>query len=243
MNSRGSIKSSVLGKNITVVLVRPEHPENIGLVARAMKSTGFSKLRLVFEKNHFLDKAEKTAVHSTDILQKAVIFKNTSEAVEDFQLVFASTSKPRKNFSWISLDDAVERILSYSSSVKIGLLFGNERTGLTGDELKHSNLRFTIPQASRQPSYNLAFAVLLTLFALFKGRKANVISDHEDSYLSSEDQRKTILNILDKIEEKGFIHDKNREHMTQRIFELFRRMNMTDKDRKLLLALFSKIQD
>lgn len=243
MNSRGNIKSSIFGKNITTVLVRPEHPENIGLVARAMKGTGFSKLRLVLEEKHCLEKAAKTAVHSKDILQKAVIFENITEAVKDFQLVFASTSKPRKNFSCISLEEAVKQILSYSSSVKIGLLFGNERTGLTGEELKHSNFRFAIPQAVRQPSYNLAFAVLLTLFALFKHRGEGIVSAVEDAYLSSEDQRQTILGILKKIEEKGFIHDKNREHITERIFEMFKRLNMTDKDRKLLLALFSKTLD
>jgi len=237
------MKSSVVGKIITTVLVRPEHPENIGLVARAMKCTGFSKLRLVLEENRFLDKAGKTAVHSMDILQKALIFGDIADSVKDFQVVFASTSKPRKNFSVISLEDAVKRILSYSSSVKIGLLFGNERTGLTGDELKHSNFRFTIPQASQQPSYNLSFAVLLTLFALFECREKKVPSVRKDVFLSSEDQSKIILGILKKIEEKGFIHDKNRDHMTERVFELFRRMNMTEKDRKLLLALFSKIQD
>jgi TrmH family RNA methyltransferase len=242
MNSRGNIKSSILGKNITVVLVRPEHPENIGLVARAMKCTGFNNLRVVLEEADLLEKAAKTAVHSTDILHKADVFRNIIDAVKDFHVVFASTSKPRKNFSVISLDDTVKRILDYSSSVKIGLLFGNERTGLTGDELKHSNFRFTIPQASRQPSYNLSFAVLLTLFALFERRGEKISSVHKDVFLSSENQRQTILGILKKIEEKGFIHEKNREHMTERIFELFRRMNMTEKDRKLLMALFSQIQ-
>ncbi|MBN2246136.1 MAG: RNA methyltransferase [Candidatus Aminicenantes bacterium] len=241
MNSRENVKSAVLDKKITVVLVRPEHPENIGLAARAMKCTGFSKLRVVLEEDHLLEKAAKTAVHSTDILQNAFKFRNITESVKDFHAVFASTSKPRKNFSVISLDDAVKHILSYSPAVKIGLLFGNERTGLTGDELKHSNFRFTIPQASRQPSYNLSFAVLLTLFALFERRGEKVSSVHKDAFLSSEDQRQTILGILKKIEEKGFIHDTNREHTTERIFELFRRMNMTEKDRKLLLALFSQI--
>ena len=114
---------------------------------------------------------------------------------------------------------------------------------MTGDELRHSNFRFTIPQAVRQPSYNLSFAVLLTLFSLFKRRERKAPSASKDNYLSSEDQRQTIIRILDKVEEKGFIHDKNREHMTERFFELFRRMNMTEKDKKLLLAIFSKLPD
>jgi TrmH family RNA methyltransferase len=243
MNSSDRIQSSSPGGNITVVLVRPDHPENIGLTARSMKSTGFSKLRLVQEEGFISEKASKTAVHSMDILENALIFKDIVDAVGDCHIVFAATSKPRKNYSRLSIDEAVTKILSYSSSVNIGLLFGNERTGLTGDELQHSNFIFTIPQASRQPSYNLAFAVLLTLFSLFKRREGEVLSPRDNEYLSSEDQRQTIIRILEKVEEKGFIYDKNREHMTERIFELFRRMNMTEKDRKLLLALFSKLPD
>jgi len=243
MNSSDRIQSSSPGGNITVVLVRPEHPENIGLTARAMKSTGFSRLRLVQEEGFLSEKASKTAVHSMDILKDALIFKNITDAVGDCHAVFAATSKPRKNYSCLSLDEAVVKILSYSSSVNIGLLFGNERTGLTGGELQFSNFIFTIPQAHRQPSYNLSFAVLLTLFSLFERRKRESHPAQDIEYLSSEAQRQTIIRILEKVEEKGFIHDKNREHMTERIFELFRRMNMTEKDKKLILALFSKLPD
>lgn len=243
MNSSESIKFSSPEVNIAVVLVRPDFPENIGLAARAMKSTGFFRLRLVQKEEFISEKASKTAVHSKDILKNALIFKEISDAVGDCHTVFAATSKARKNYSCLSLDEATAKILSYSSSVNIGLLFGNERTGLTSDELRHSNFRFTIPQAGRQPSYNLSFAVLLTLFSLFKWRERKASPVRKDEYLSSADQRQTIIRILEKVEEKGFIHDKNREHMTERIFELFRRMNMTAKDRKLLLALFSKLPD
>ncbi|MCI4444398.1 MAG: hypothetical protein JHC32_00020, partial [Candidatus Aminicenantes bacterium] len=51
-----------------VILVNPENQENIGLVARAMKNTGFSHLRVV-GKNELTAEALRTAVHSTDILK------------------------------------------------------------------------------------------------------------------------------------------------------------------------------
>ncbi len=58
-------------------------------------------------------------------------------------------------------------MLSFGSSVKIGLLFGNERTGLTS-RARSANFLWTIPQVSRQPSYNLASAVLISLFEIFR---------------------------------------------------------------------------
>jgi tRNA/rRNA methyltransferase len=54
----------------SVILARPENSENIGLVARAMKNTGFKDLRLAGIKN-LKDKAFKTAVHAEDILKDA----------------------------------------------------------------------------------------------------------------------------------------------------------------------------
>lgn len=53
------------------------------------------------------------------------------------------------------------KMMSFPQTTRIGLLFGNERTGLTSEELRSSNFRFAMPQASKQPSYNLAYAVLL----------------------------------------------------------------------------------
>ena len=149
-----------------VVLVRPEKPDNIGLAARAMKNTGFQNLRVVglesFERKSFV-----TAVHAQEILNTAQFSPNLHSACSDLNVVVAATSKKRKNFPLHSLDEAVSRIFQFPPETKIGLLFGNEITGLTSEELALANIRYTIPQSGSQPSYNLASAVLLSLFSLF----------------------------------------------------------------------------
>jgi len=150
-----------------IILARPENPENIGLVARAMKNTGFSHLRLTGW-NTIPLKSFRTAVHAADILRAASVFPDLPAATADLQVVFASTAKARKNFSRLSFDEAVSKMLAFGPDVKIGLLFGNERTGLTSQDLGAANFLLTIPQASRQPSYNLASAVLVSLFELFR---------------------------------------------------------------------------
>jgi tRNA/rRNA methyltransferase len=42
------------------------------------------------------------------------------------------------------------------------------------------------------------------------------------------------------LETKGFIHEKNRLHITEKIYNLFGRLAMTSEDKDLLLAMFSK---
>ncbi len=228
-------------ENFQIILVKPESPENIGLVARAMKNTGFSHLRLTGLKTVPLE-SFRTAVHAADILRAALAFRSLPGATADLQVVFAATAKMRKNFSALSFDEAVSRMLSLGPDVKIGLLFGNERTGLTSEELRSANFPWTIPQVSRQPSYNLASAVLVSLFEIFRRLRrdptGSLIKSGE-APLSREQQEKCIRLILKKLEERGFIHATNKRHVSEKLSDLLGRLTMTDSDRKLLLALFS----
>jgi TrmH family RNA methyltransferase len=230
-----------LKKRFIVILVRPENPENIGLVARNMKNTGFEMLRLV-QVAGISPKSRRTAVHSLDILERACLYADLKAAVEDLQIVFAATSKRRKNFPSLSLKEAVAEMFRFPASTRIGLLFGNERTGLTSEEMRCSNFRIMIPQSGRQPSYNLASAVLLTLFHVFTyqnlGDKERAAAKEEP--LRREEQEECIRLVLDKLEKKRFIHETNRLHMTEMVYDLFGRLTLTAKDRKLILALFSK---
>jgi TrmH family RNA methyltransferase len=228
-------------ENFQIILVRPESPENIGLVARAMKNTGFSYLRLTGWKTVPLESL-RTAVHAADILRAALVFPSLPKATADLQVVFAATAKARKNFSGLSFDEAVSRMLSFGPRVKIGLLFGNERTGLTSEELRAANFLWTIPQVSRQPSYNLASAVLLSLFEIFRRLRSQPTDfriESGETPLSRQQQEECIRLILKKLEERGFIHAANKRHVTEKLSDLLGRLTMTDSDRKLLLALFS----
>ncbi|TET65390.1 MAG: hypothetical protein E3J56_15715 [Candidatus Aminicenantes bacterium] len=229
-----------LRKRTTVILVRPEKRENIGLVARNMKNTGFENLRLV-NVERIDQKSYVTAVHAQEILDNIRFCKDMSDATRDIDVIFAATSRKRKNFLTLSLRDAVQKILSFPPQTKVGLLFGNERTGLTSEELLSSNYRLTIPQASRQPSYNLASAVLLTLFHIYASDDLKNVEITQEKPLPRKEQEECIRIILDKLEKKGFIHKTNKFHVTEMIYDLFGRLSITAKDRKLLLAIFSKI--
>ncbi len=225
-----------------VVLVRPESPENIGLAARAMKNTGFSKLRLAG-----LDElgpgALRTAVHAGEILSSSGRFPDLPSAVADLNVVFAATARTRQNFSALSLEEAVSKMLAVRPPARIGLVFGNERTGLTSDELAASNFRFTIPQAFPQPSYNLAAAVLITLFELFRRRGASGtgrVPAAAEAPLPLSEQDECLRLILRKLEDRRFIHPTNARHATEMVRDLIGRLAITARDRRLLLAMFSQ---
>ena len=223
---------------IYVILVKPEKPENIGLIARNMKNTGFKNLRIV-KPAKITEKSYIVAVHSKEILDNAQFFENLKDAVSDLGVVFASTSKKRSNFTLIPLNKAIKIMCSYPPLTKIGLLFGNERTGLTSEEIKHSNYLFYIPQKVEKPSYNLASAVLLTLFHIFS-YKLQMPEKIIDEPISRKEQEKMIRLIITKLEEKGVIHSTNKKHVEEMIYDIFGKAYLTEKNKRLLLSIFSK---
>ena len=75
------------------ILVNPQLGENIGACARALKNFGFSNLNIVAPRDPWPNtKARMTSVGAYNIIQKAKIYKNVSDAVKQFDLVFASTA-------------------------------------------------------------------------------------------------------------------------------------------------------
>ena len=225
--------------NFIVILVKPKSAENIGLVARSMKNTGFENLRLVMS-SPLGPSSYRTAVHSRAVLDNAVFYPTVEEATADCELVFSTSSKTRKNSDSLSLEETANKILCFPPSTRIGFLFGNERTGLTSREMRCSNFRVTLPQASRQPSYNLASSVLLILFRMFTlSSKKEMIK--REKPLAKKDQEECIQIVLEKLERKGFIHSTNKNHVSQMVYDLFGRLALTEKDRRLLLAIFGKV--
>ncbi len=223
---------------LAIVLVRPDSPENVGLAARGMANTGFADLRLV-GLARLEPPAWRTAIHAEAIIDGARFFPSLAAAVADRDLVLGSTARVRHDFPLVPLDEAVARIREYPDPTRIGLVFGNERTGLTQEELGLANLRFHIPQIARQPSYNLGVAVTLTLHAIaFPPGPPPALRRHPPlDHAAQAEAGRRFAALLDGL---GFMHDTNRDFIVEKVQDIFFRMALTAKDRDIILALFRK---
>ncbi|MDZ7606531.1 MAG: TrmH family RNA methyltransferase [Cyclobacteriaceae bacterium] len=67
----------------------------MGAAARALKTMGFSELRLVNPTNHLSDKARWLAHGSTDILDNAKVFTSLEDALIDVDFSIGTTAKER----------------------------------------------------------------------------------------------------------------------------------------------------
>jgi TrmH family RNA methyltransferase len=221
-----------------VILVRPDSPENVGLAARGMANTGFADLRLV-GLERLEAPAYRTAVHADSILDRARFFGTLTEALQGLNIIAASTARVRREFPLVGVAEAARRLAEYPLETRIGLVFGNERTGLTAGEIGLSNVRFRIPQAARQPSYNLGVAVTVTLYEI-AGRGDPPSVPRRDLPLTWAEQEASGRAFAEMLDGLGFMRDTNRDFITERVRDIFRRMVLTGKDRDIILAMFRR---
>ncbi len=171
------------------VLVRPHYPENVGAVARAIKTMGFTQMTLVKPGRLAVPEHEmafKMAVKSWDVLNEASRVDDVASAVAESDLVLATTA--RRGFSGvIQPREAAERaVLHAARGGKIAFLFGNEKTGLSEADHAWATLHVRIPMAADQPSVNLAQATQIIAYELFVAALAERSRAGEPVHLESD---------------------------------------------------------
>lgn len=150
----------------SIILVRPRDPNNIGACARAMGNFGLEDLRLVAPYAPVWQEAV-SAVGAHDILRRARLFDSLDEALADTQFSLAATAlKNREIKQPVVFLPEMDKTLSNFSSQHTAFVFGNEKTGLSNEDISLCDAVLNIPTAAKQPSINLAQAVLLTCYQL-----------------------------------------------------------------------------
>ena len=83
-------------EHISIVMVEPQSPGNIGMVCRAMKNMGLSRLRLVKGCDRFHPESLKFAVSARDLLEQAELFDDLPSAKADSTLTVGTTRRHGK---------------------------------------------------------------------------------------------------------------------------------------------------
>jgi TrmH family RNA methyltransferase len=153
---------------ISVVLVAPRNPLNIGAAARAMANFGFSRLTVVapFEPHW---REARSAVGAADLLKDARRTQCLAEAVADCTLVLGTGALNRRKpeqpvVALPALAPLVRHELDRGG--RVALVFGPEKRGLTRSDLALCHFLVEIPTHPRQPSMNLGQAVAVCLYEL-----------------------------------------------------------------------------
>ena len=160
------------------VLVETSHPGNVGSAARALKTMGFSDLRLINPKSKDIaanPEAIALASGAADILEESCEGNSLAAAVEGCSLVLGLTSRDRE-FGPPAMDwESARRLIADTSGGgrKVALLFGPERTGLDNDHLALCTHRVWLDANPAYPSLNLAQALMVCAYTLRETLQSN----------------------------------------------------------------------
>ena len=159
------------------VLVETSRPGNIGAVARAMKTMGFSQLVLV--RPRFADAASDPeaiafASGAQDVLAGAQVVDSIEEALAGCNFAAAVSARLREFSPPVATPRALAEQLVAAVDCRAALVFGNERYGLPNTIVEKCNVLINIPANPAYSSLNLAQAVQIVAYecaiALLAGR-------------------------------------------------------------------------
>ena len=227
------------------ILVNPQLGENIGACARALKNFGFSNLNIISPRDFWPNtKARMTSVGAYNIIRSAKIYNNVADAIKKFDLVFATTARHRDiNKKHISITNFI-KLLSKHKKSNIGIMFGPEASGLSNQDLSLSNFIIQIPTSKKLTSLNLSHAVIVVCYEIYRSLNFTKFKKEKMlTKLASKNSIKNLIKFLEKIldDKKFFNPPEKRSSMILNINNIFGRLELSDKEIRILFSIFSSL--
>ena len=231
--------------DIRVVLVETSHPGNIGAVARAMKNMGLERLVLVRPKDFPHSEASARASGAVDVLENAVVVDSVEAGIADCGFVVATTARDRdQNVRVLDVRDGAARLVAESARGPVALLFGNERTGLTNEELSLAHLLLRIPANPQYSSLNLAMAVQLVTYETYRARGAHFeASPNAVPLATGLEMERLYAHLAEVLEQVGF-RDRTTSgtRLMERIRRFINRAELDQNEANILRGILTAIQ-
>jgi len=155
---------------VTIALIGPEYPINVGYIARLSKNFGIGQLYLIDPK---FDRrvAMVYAAHGADMVENAqeVSFEDLRKKHDVLVATTAISATRRANVNRLSIDP--EKLGYYiSTSQSVSLVFGRDTTGLKNEELEFCDLVTTIRTGTNYRTMNVSHSAAVLLYILSKSR-------------------------------------------------------------------------
>ena len=152
--------------NLSLTLVGPEYPINVGYTARLAKNFGIRKLYLVEPK---FDRrvASVYAAHGADMVEKAeeLDFDQLRSRHDLLVATTAITATKRSNLNRLSVKpEEVSRYMLSSKSAS--LVLGRDTTGLRNEEIAECDIVTTVQTGTKYRTMNVSHSAAILLYVL-----------------------------------------------------------------------------
>ncbi|MBD3209606.1 RNA methyltransferase [Candidatus Woesearchaeota archaeon] len=224
---------------VNVILVRPEHPGNIGAVARTMANFGFQQLVLVEPAAAPQDEeAVKRAKHGNRILKAARTVPALADAGCSWLIATSGKLGSDENIPRLPLQPWQLAGRIASSEQPVGIVFGPESQGLSNEELELCDAFLSIPTHNAYPVLNLSHAVSIILYELSIARqgKSTPFKPLGDKH------KQVLLGLIDKaVEALPFQTIDKRETQKKVWHRMIGKSFLTSREGFALMGFFKKV--
>ena len=235
-------------QNIRIVMVGTTHPGNIGAAARAMHNMSVSRLTLVDPQCPIGEIAYARASGANSVLDQRETCDDLRTAISDCSLVVA-TSARRRSLAWPELDPAqlAEKLFAMDDSSQAALVFGREHSGLNNEELQLCNHMVYIPTNPDFSSLNVASAIQVLCYEIYRRHCMNVESEHrdvdeQDLPANSNDVEGYFEHLQKVLEFTGFLNPKQPGLIMQRLRRLYLRSEVTRNEINILRGMLTAVE-
>ena len=227
--------------SIKIVLVETFHPGNIGAAARAMKTMGLNDLTLVNPLEFPHDEAVSRAAGASDVMDKVTIVDSLEEAIVDCTQVFATTTRQKLSFSrpQNACSEAISWIDNHPNE-QIAIVFGCERAGLSSKDINLCQQVLTIPGNPEYDVLNLASAVQIVCYELFKQLNQGAKTDPTIGLPLLANQKEMgsfYQHLQSELEVRGYLREAQPSNTMERLRTFINKAEPTSEDINLLRGL------
>jgi tRNA/rRNA methyltransferase len=229
---------------IRVVLSRTSHPGNVGAAARAMKTMGLSRLYLVEPGEFPSGEARARSSNALDVLERAVVCRSLEEALSGTVLAAALTARRRElaaPLRWARAGAA--EIVAAAAHGEVAVVFGNETSGLSNEELALCGIPVMIPANPEYSSLNLGAAVQVMCYELRLGALAPGAAEPVKAQPASfEEIRQFYAHLEQSLIDSGFLDPAHPKRLLPRLHRLFDRAGLEKEEVSLLRGMLTEFR-
>ena len=229
--------------NISFILHKPQLSENIGACARAIKNFNFKKLILVNPKPIYPnDKILATSVGAKDIIKQSKKYNNLDKALSNIDIVIATSARFRnKNIKHINLED----LKKINFNKNVGFLFGSEASGLSNNEISYANYTLQIPTNPDFKSLNLSHSLIIIaqyIASIIKLKSTPFKKSKKVKSASKKEIQSMLSLCIKNLDEINFFRPKEkRPKMLENLRNIFYKMDLSDKETRILSGVFASL--
>ena len=227
---------------ITIVMIEPEHPGNVGSVARVMANFGFRELVLINPKCRINEDSRRFAKNAQSILEKAKV--RSFSTLGKFDYLIGTTGKlgtdyniPRSPMT----PDQLASKLKELKNCKIALVLGRESDGLRNNEVKLCDFMVTIPTSKSYKSMNISHALAVLLYEIYKVKGKNeALKPYTPISKPEKDQIMKMLNVA--LKKMDFLNEKKEDTQVKVWKRMITKSFMTKREAYALMGFLRKIK-